>query len=148
MIDYLWVALSWFLINVFAKLLINSVERLYKDRIDSTVSAIPSASKSTLFQLLRLGLLLFFAPAILMVSVVPPRFRKGRIKEILYLRRLLFSPREFRKRLPLFWFFLKHPKLWIYPQAHNQELDQLLMRLMKEGQFHPRTSTRPTSHST
>jgi hypothetical protein len=147
MIDYLWIALSWFLINVFAKLLINSVERLYKERIDRTVSAIPGAAKRTLFQLLRLGLLLFFAPAILMVSIVPSRFRKGPIKEILYLRRVLFSPREFRERLPLFWFFLKHPRLWIDPQAHEEELDQLILKLIKEGKFHPVTSARLTSHS-
>jgi len=123
---YIWIAISWIFLNIIVKLFVNSIERIFKDKIDNTILKIPSASKIILAQVIRLLLVVFFAPILVISFFIPSKYQnKIMISDFIFLNKLLLS-KGFASKLPFIVFVVTHPKLWIYPDAYQNEIKLLL----------------------
>jgi hypothetical protein len=83
MINWIYIIAGWILLNIVAKLIINSIERIYKDKIDTYIVKMFSI---IIRQTIRFLLFIFLLPTIIIVSFIPKKifpsffneFRKAR----------------------------------------------------------------------
>lgn len=131
MINLVYIILGWIFLNVVVKLFVNSIERVYKERIDSAVSMIPNLLSWS--NLVRLIFIIFFLP-VLFLSFLPKAIFPFVINELRSIRAMLFQNRRWetawanRQVSWKFSFYLiKHPYIIFFTKK------QLEKKLKPEG---------------
>ena len=67
----LWIVLGWIFLHVIVKLFVNSIERIYKNKIDNVVLKIHSTTKIIFIQIIRILMIIFYAPIIIISFFIP-----------------------------------------------------------------------------
>jgi hypothetical protein len=99
--EWLWIILGWVFLNIIVKLLINSIERVLKDKIDTTVQKSPLLLRYVFNEAFRYTFILILAPMLIVAKLFP---RPSKIKFILEIQAssdFLFSRKRFHKQVPL-----------------------------------------------
>jgi hypothetical protein len=107
--NWLWIAFGWVFLNVIVKLLVNSLERLHREKIDDFVSSLPMFAHSLWVDVFRISLLVVLLPSLISCFLFPKLFRYSFFRNIKYSIEFCLSQRRFRKQMPLMFYFLLHP---------------------------------------
>ena len=120
--ETLWIVICWIFLNVVVKLLVSSLERIWRDRIDSAVRTSPRHFKFLFIELIRLTILLLSTPSIVIFFFMLPFWRKSRTPLTLIREYLAFllSRKRFHKAAPFMAFVLKHPLALIFPSRQSE----------------------------
>jgi hypothetical protein len=111
LMEFIYIVLGWIFINVIVKLLINSIERVYKDKIDNLVLKAPPFARLLYIELFRFIMILILLPVILLLAV-PPFSRLNVLEEYRSSIRFLFSKKRFRRTAPFMFYLLGRPLSW------------------------------------
>jgi len=125
--ELLYVFLAWFLGNVIGKLLVNSIERIFRDKIDETVKKAPVIISVSFIELIRYCLIVFFVPIMLLEILIPNSIQWNYIQEIRYSKNILFNKKRFHSYFPLLLFAIIHP-LAMFSTKRQAELRDLWLR--------------------
>ena len=107
--ELLWIIAAWILLNVIVKLFINSIERIFKDRIDQVVKKSPYVLGVALVELFRYLLIILFLPTIVFVMLLPKRSKLRVFMEFIELKEFLFSRKRFYVTMRFAPYVLRHP---------------------------------------
>jgi hypothetical protein len=117
--QWIWIAASWIALNIVVKLLVNSLERIHKDRIDAMVMATPLTMRTLAFDILRIAAIVVLSPQICAVQM----FARTRPTRLLTFYRemnnVVLSRSTFQRYSPLMMYMLAHP-LSIFSLVHHQ----------------------------
>jgi len=125
--EWLWIAVGWLFLNVIVKLLVNSFERIYKDRINDILLKTPGFLVFSLVEALRILFILFFLPTITLVSIFPNRVEWQSIQEIKSTFDFILSKRRFHRVSPLMFYLFLHP-LALFSRTRQEEVRRMWLR--------------------
>ncbi|MBI3112417.1 MAG: hypothetical protein HYZ01_12690 [Ignavibacteriales bacterium] len=122
--DILWFIFAWLFTNVIVKLVVNSVERIWKDRIGATVRTTPQFFRYFLLEIVRITLFVFFIPTILFGALIP--FGRNSYPIIMMRKNLpqFLSRDRFHKQAPFIGFILRRPLALFIPQRGDEAIKQ------------------------
>jgi hypothetical protein len=100
-IEWLCIVISWVFINVIVKLLVNSLERVFKDRIDEAVKKSPIFLKFFFVEFFRILFVIFLLPTIILSKSFPRTTKSPLINHIQTTVNFLLSKKRFHKASPL-----------------------------------------------
>ena len=126
--EIVWAVIAWVFLNVVVKLFVNSLERLYKGKIDELVKKAPGAVKQFLAQVIRYILVLFFAPLLLLSVLIPQKYRGSYVISDIYFLREFLLKKDFSKRSAFLFYLMSHPHVLFFTKDLREHHSKYLSK--------------------
>ncbi len=123
-----FIVIGWIFLNVVIKLFVNSIERIFKDKIDNLVIESPNYFKFVGIEIIRFILIIIASPTIIIFNIIPFVKRIRSIRYTLSDLKIIYSAERFHKRVPFMAFMLKHPLSLILMKRQDQVIHEWLNR--------------------
>ena len=121
--EWFYIIAGWIFLNVLVKLFVNSIERIFKDKIDKSIKKAPVVISGLFIEIVRLFLIVFYLP-LFIVKLIPLSISNSIIKEIRYTIDIILSKRRFHNIFPYYVLLLAHP-LALFSYKRQDELREL-----------------------
>lgn len=115
--DWIWIIIGWIFLNVIVKLFVNSIERIYKNKIDNLVSTIPSVLNTFWQESIRYSILLFLLPTLIPYLLFPKLFNLKVLAHIGDSIRFTLSRKRFKRMIPFLFYTVRHPAVLFSKKA-------------------------------
>jgi len=122
--EWIWLAISWFLLNVVIKLFVNSIERIIKDKIDEKVKQIPITTRTVVVELMRYLFVVILLPIVIVSKLFHNPSRFGFIREFQSTINFILSKKRFHRVSPIMFYSVTHPQV-LFSKKKQREVFEM-----------------------
>ena len=144
--EWVWIIAGWLFLNVIIKLIINSVERLYKDDIDKIVRLSVSKIKYFPPEIIRISLIIFLLPNILisktLFELFPSLLKHPFFKEYKSFNDSVLSKDRFRRDYPYIIYMVRHPVMLFSKSKEKMFRERWLEQILEKKSIPDRDSSK------